>query len=215
MAYKKYKKQYKRWQKRHGGALSVALKALSIAKTIQGFVNTEIKKVDITYSVSPSASTGSICLINGIPQGDATDERNGNSVRSKYINIKGKVNLHASAANTSVRVMLVLDKEARLASMTTTQLLLPVTNLGFRNTNNLTRFVVLKDFNMNVSSLERKEKYFSFYKKLSFRPRFEKDDAGGTIASIQNNALYIVLISDEATNAPTVAFQARYGYIDN
>lgn len=209
---RRYKKSNQQF---NSNALWVANKAWSLGSRLAKYINTEIKKHDIQYSVAPSATTGSICLLNGISQGDLDSNRNGNSIKSQYLNIKGKINLNASAANTAVRIMLVLDKNPRMVSMSTAELLTPTTNLGFRKIDNLRRFVVLKDFQMTLSNLELKEKYFEFYTKLKFRTIYELGDTAGTIVAIRNNAIYIVLISDEASLTPTVAFSSRYGYVDN
>ncbi len=208
-----------RGQSKVGYALTVASKALKTALLVKSLINVEMHKKDISPGGIVIPTSGDIQLLNGIAQGDRNENREGSSVRLKYLQLKGTLSGHASATSTRVRFLLVIDKNPRMLLTTIADILDTSTNLihALRNKDNLHRYHVLRDFITIVGTggNTNQEKNINFYKKFNKIIKFEDGDTSALITAIRNNALLLVMIGDEATNVPIFTYTSRIGFIDN
>lgn len=208
---RRYKK--KSWyNKKHCySARDVAISAMKGVKYLKGLVNSEVHKLESDIGASVSDS-GSITHLTPITQGDSTANRQGNSVLGKYLTCRGILTKHASATATQVRCMLFRDNQQVgdtspgisdiLQSTPYINSMLSSTTVG--------RFTKLYDKLVFLSS-NKPSGQFVINLAVKSHVRFN----GSASSDIQKNGLYLVLVSNEATNTPSVDAQARFGFYDN
>ncbi len=194
---------------------NMANKVWKDVKYLKSLINTEFKTNDISQGGVNIPSTGTVNTMNGLAQGDDIDDRSGRVVRWKSVQVSGVINLAASTATQStVRMLLVIDKQPTGVLPTVVQILDLANMTAFRNLDNRKRFVILKDFRVTVNT-DHPEKVFKFYKKLDMKTIYDASNAGD-ITDISSNSLHFVFLGDEATNVPTfpsLTFRSRF--IDN
>jgi len=182
---------------------------------LYGMVNVEYKVKDLVATATPSTS-GSLTLLNGLTKGDDYNNRDGRQVRWKSIQMYLRSTIHASATNTSIRAIIFIDKQASETAPTVASLLDITTASGvdaFRNLSNRKRFVILADKRVTLNT-DFPEKTTRYYKKIDMKQIFDDSDAG-TVSDVTTNSLYVLFISDEATNVPNVIHNFRLRFIDN
>ena len=106
---KQYRKPGKKGYGKYIGygvsSIPYLMKGLKFLKSI---VNAE-KKFHQATSSPTSSSTGSITQVSAIAQGDTASTRDGNSILAKYMTFRSRIVKHASATNTSVRIIIFVD----------------------------------------------------------------------------------------------------------
>lgn len=182
---------------------------------LKGMVNVEYKVKDLVATATPSTA-GSLSLLNGLTKGDDYNNRDGRQVRWKSIQMYLRSTIHASATNTSIRAIIFIDKQASETAPTVASLLDITTASAvdaFRNLSNRKRYVILCDRRITLNT-DFPEKTTRYYKRIDMKQIFDDTD-GGTISDITTNSLYVLFVSDEATNTPNVVHNFRLRFIDN
>ncbi len=181
---------------------------------LKGLINTEFKTVD-TSSASAVVETGLVILLNNSIAGDDFDNRDGRVARFKSIQYAVNIIQHPTAVSTITRVMIVIDKQPNGVLMTVGQLLTSgANNLDFRNLNNRKRFVILSDRVVTQSDTANTTDRLDFYSQVDVKTIYDDSNAD-SIADIITNAIFMIIISSESTNGPTVQVEARLRFIDN
>ena len=176
-------------------------------------INTEFKKVD-TQLETPITDTPQIRLINALIKGDDFDNRDGRSVRFKSVDIRWTVLMNLLNTQTTLRCMVVIDKQPNATLMLIGDLLDETHTNSFKNLNNRKRFVILKDETLTLQSSGKSTNYMRYYKPLDMITIYDDSDSGG-ISDITTNALYLVIFSDQATNGTIQDCHTRMRFIDN
>lgn len=182
---------------------------------LKGLINTEFKSADpyngtiINPGVSPV-----ITLLNGLTQGDDISNREGRQIRLKSVDISQAYSMNGAAFGTIIRMMLVLDKQPNGAVFNSADLLQNTDTVAFRQLDNRRRFLILEDRKYTISSTGPIIGYDRVYKEIDIKTTYDDSNAG-TIADIETNALYLLFISNEATNVPQVRVSARIRWLDN
>ena len=181
---------------------------------LKGIINSELKRYDVAGQLNPS-NAGSIFILNDIAAGDDVNNRTGNSILAKYLTFNYTVSALAAATTTNLRILIVVDTENIGANPTISQILQNTLITGSLtapiNSDNTARFTVLMDrhhsfTNTGQLTIQRKN-----YKKLDFHIRFT-----GTLSSnFQKNSIYVLAVSDQTTNTPTLDYNSRIAYYDN
>lgn len=168
--------------------------------------------------------------------GAALNQRIGRQVKMFKVKVHGLLTVPPQAAqaaadaSTMIRMMLVLDKQANAAPMTSAQLMRDAgaggtTINSFQNPDNFGRFRVLKEREYSVSNLNVAgsptagdviqvswSKPFKMSKKLGGLPvRFNATN-GGTVADLIDNALHIIIAVNNAAYVVNVAYYTRVCY---
>lgn len=218
---------------RTSGALAV-----SETKIFDTFYNTAVPAITTSWSSGIADPATFLCLCVPVV-GAALNQRIGRRINYFKVKIRGQYKCAAqqtqAAAETasSLRIMLVVDKQTNAAQMTAAQLMAPdaTTSLSlqaFQNTDNFGRFQVLKDKRHKISNanlvgspttgdvvqqgmLIPFKLNYTFKKPLS--AHFNATN-GGTIADIVDNSLHIVCACDNSSYAPTLQYAARVVYQD-
>ncbi len=217
-----YKKKYKK--RKYGGKYNRTISSLRntayLANQVfklKRMINVEYKNFDIQLTNGTATSAGAIQQASNIGQGDTTITRDGNQVKALSIFFRCNVKMNASARASSVRIMLVLDKQTNGAIYTMADLLLDVTADDIitspLNIDNKFRFKVIYDKVFSLSITGTQLINFKKYFKINLPIRF--DAAAATIAAVTSNSLSIVRITDEDINLPTVTYTHRLRFVDN
>lgn len=200
-----------------GTGSKLALAALAARMVSRWYLNSERKHVDISTTMAPDSANGGIALLNGLSLGTDNDERIGRSVRFTSVHMKCGISLHASATQTRVRLLLVVDRYPQ-GVITTPSAIMQTSPVpqAFRAWDVSRRYRIIKDVT-RVINTDFPETTLNLYVKLPYqlgKTKFDNSSAGD-ITDIVNGAIYLVGLSDEATNTPTIAYRTRVVYIDN
>jgi len=198
-----------------GSALNTAHKALKIALTVKKLINVEYKSFKQDWQVDPN-TTGLVTNLMGIAQGLDFDQREGRKIKLVAITIKGNVQLHASATDSTYRFTVVRDNLGKTAVPIIADLFESVqdhiSNKNKRgDPQSNARFTVLADkfYIMNTNNVERHQ--ISLYIKIASHITYT-----GTSATDEGKGnLYVMQSSNEGTNDPVVAIDSMIKYIDN
>lgn len=198
------------WWKRKYSVGDLAHTAWRGVRYLKGLVNSETFKFDTSTTVNPS-STGAVVHLTAIAQGDGDSDRNGNSVFSRSLYIRGIMTKNASATTTFLRVLIVRDnQQVGDGTPGVTDILESAANTAPLNSNTVGRFTVLWD---RIFALDSDKLTDQFVRFIPMRYHIRYNGSAGT--DIQKGGLYLVHLSDQATNTPSLNFHARVGYHDN
>lgn len=216
-----YKKNYRRRGKRtkygnrgkvYGKAAYQLYKDVSMLKNL---INVEFKTHDVSHTEGALAQTAEGFLLNGLAKGDNYNTRDGRQVRWKSIQIDGYFLQHSSASNTNMRVVLVIDKQPSEVEPAFLQIYDTESETSHRKLDNRKRFVILRSFNMILSTQgDKAMKNFKIFRKLDMKTVYDASNTGD-ISDISSNALYLFFVSNQPTNRPSVQFNSRMRFIDN
>lgn len=180
-------------------------------KYLKNLINTEFKYLDTSAETGVDDS-GTLILLNGMTKGDSINTREGRTLRIKSVQLHININMNTSATRTRLKWALVIDKQVNGAAPNISDIYDNVL-LNFRNLNNRKRFVILKQGLVNTND-DFPERDKSYYKRLNFKTIYNAGNAG-SIADINTNSFYLLLLSDENLNTPTINYTARIRFIDN
>lgn len=202
------------WYNKKYSVSQMASRALRGVNYIRGLVNSEMFKYDTTASLAVTTS-GNMDLINDMAQGDGDNTRTGNSIYIRQVDIRGELVMDTDATSTTVRLMLVCDTQqigdtapgvgdVLDSALNTFSVYRPL------NSDTVGRFNVLYARNY-ILNPQRPSCLFRIFRKMRLHTRFN----GIAATDIQRNGLYLLAISNEATNAPAVVYTCRVSYHDN
>lgn len=189
-------------------------------RMIQGMINVE-KKYIVSNGTLSSTLGGNVACLNILDTGDTDVTRNGDSILAKYINIKLSFTHDLDLDSTSAcRVLLVVDKENRGALPANSDILSdPSTGnfpLALRNLANNDRFVVLRDFTVqmreNING-HAETKYGGIFKKLNFHMKY--DGSAGDVTDVRQNSIFLMVSSDSSTDPIAVTYNSYLTFYDN
>lgn len=203
------------WYNKKYSVAQAASAALKGVNYIRGLVNSEMFKYDQSATSGTISNTGAIINLVGLAQGDSEDQRTGNSIYVRHINASGMLAINASGVATSVRVMLVIDKQQLGDTTPSVADILEDTGTAvapYSKLNALTvgRFSVLSS---RVYMLNADRPSVSWFVKRSMRHHVRYNGPANT--DIQRGGLYLVVISNEGTNTPSWTRNIRTSYHDN
>lgn len=199
---------------RYGGYLSTASKALAVAYGVKKLINVERKFLVTTGSLNPVGATPTISCLSLIPQGDTASSRDGNKCKCISLHMQSTIFINSSAATTAVRVMLVCDKNSQGAFPAITDILQSNSYLSsYNNVNCPYRFRIIMDKRVTLSDngkeLQNLDRYIKQQKHMTFQ------GTGSTIADTADGVYYIVTLTNESVNSPTIVFNNRLTFVDN
>lgn len=188
----------------------------ALTKQVAGIakmINTEDKYIDLTTNGTISSS-GTVFALNGVAQGLTDITRIGNKIRGKDVLVRQSFTINSSATNTLIRAILFCDKQYNGADPAVTDVLSSASVLAPLNRDNTERFVILKDDLLTLTvSQDNAQKTRKWFKTIPWHMYYSGTDA--TDASLQTNALCILLVSNEATNVPSHSTISRVKFYDN
>lgn len=217
MAYgRKYRKRYMpraRTTSKWGRRLDTASKALSIAYSLKRLINVEHKVSTVSLPSSP-ATAGASTVVNSIAEGGDWNERNGRSIKAVSLRVFGNCSLNAAASKNLYRIMVIRDNHIQSGSLVSG---LPyLTSVSVNAIKNLDptilkRYTILMDKTYNLEAGGKSSYHIDKYFKLNHHIKFD----GATASDYGQGTLFVMTITDAATNLPIQNMQAQLRYIDN
>nr|QGF19358.1 hypothetical protein [Antarctic circular DNA molecule] len=202
------------WYAKKYNAQQLAMKAWNATKYLKGLVNSELYHYDSTVSATIS-STGFLTNLTAIAIGDSSATRTGNSILAKSINYRFKLEINSVVSgSTSVVVMLVQDtQQVADTNPIIADILQTVNPQSLLNLNTAGRFKVIsrKNYFLSPSSGGKGAYEVSGFHKMYSHIRYN----GATTSDTQKNGIYLLAISSEAVNVPTITGTYRLAYHDN
>ncbi len=222
MPYKRYyKKRNKKCPRPMFGKADkyVAHKALWLGRKALKMLNVEYKFHDVQLTGSAISTTATILQLTNISQGDTGQTRDGLQLKVASILLRIRASVNESATKSSLRCILVHDKQTNGAIYTTAAILRDVTItdaiVSPYELDNKFRFRILYDKVVNlVPSNDSAIQMIDYYKRdVEMRIRYSGN--AGDITDIPSSSLSLLLISTEATNTPSVTAFVRIRFVDN
>lgn len=196
-----------------GAAASVAKAVLPIISAI----NTENKYNDLIYNATIPIATPTMVPLNLLAQGADENERIGNSILLRDMNMRLSFIPDFTAVDYQlVRYIIFVDKQQQGTAPTAAQLLTTPANIDTPfNRNYSDRFVIIKDKRLVLAknNLASNTIFQKIYKKLQFHARYIGQN--GVPAELGNNALYLFAVSASVGNPPTLYVYNRINFTDN
>lgn len=205
------------------GPSIASIAATAATMVAKRYLNTETKFYDSSVAQTPNNVTGTSNLLNAMGQGASSEQRVGNSIRMKSVFFQGRVNIHASATSSTVRLALVLDRQANGAAPSYSSaaggngIYENATVDSWRDMGNTKRYTILATRRIVVDS-DDPEKTFLLKSKLPYaagKVAYYPGVSAGSIGDISTGSLYLFCFSDEVTNVPSVDGRVRVRYLDN
>lgn len=201
---------------RYSGFIQAGVRAmpyvLNSIKMLKQLVNSEEHYRDVQFN-NTFTTAGDIQLLSGIAQGDTDITRSGNKVLFKDIIFRANVNASSVPSATTARIIMFVDKECDGSNPTVAQVLQQASVHSPLNMDFSKRFVVLKDWLFGYSNVGILERVVKTYKTLNFHGFY--DGTTVTVTDCKENQIFILFISDAATNAPGYSFWSRIKFYDN
>ncbi len=194
------------------GVAKAAYKALRIAVKVGRMVNAEKKLFDNSLSLQPSTS-GAVQSMVDITQGLDRNNRIGRSIKVKSIQLRGRITQHATAAQTTIRLIFFTDGAFTGTPPTAAQLMVSddINSLRDGSSENLKRFKILSDRMYQLSDVGKLAVNLKWFKKMDLRVIFTDVDTSDE----GPGSIWLYHVSDEATNVPTLTADVRIRYYDN
>lgn len=216
---KKYSKKSKKGSKKSSPGFfskkysigEMAAGAWKGVKFLKDLVNVEHKYFDVMQSNQAIGTTAVIYPLSQIAAGDAYNQRDGNSIKLESILLRLTAVLNTSAEQTFIRAILFFDDEQRGTTPTASEVLessgdylSPINHL------NGLRFRVCRDKIINLRKTDNAQLV-----KMWCEPKRHIRYSSGTNTDTKEGNVYLLLLSDQATNTPLVDFDSRLRFIDN
>jgi len=188
-----------------------ASKAWSGVQQIRKLINVETHRSDVSFA-SAINNTGSLQILNGVAIGDTSATRTGSSILSKEVCLRFATIKHASGTATVMRIVLFIDKrQIADTAPAVTDVLASADVMSHLQADNYTRYKVLKDWTV---TLDTDDVIRCFMHKASLTDLH--CGYNGTAASdINANGIYLLMLSNESTNTPSISGISRYEFYDN
>lgn len=198
-----------------GDAYDLGRRALKGVQYLKQLINIETKYSDNTNSLACSSS-GSATQITAIAQGLTGTDRIGVSIKLQSISFHYTITKHASATNTLYRVILARDNDLTTVNPTIAKILATTTS-GYAHLSPYNwlsvqgqRFGVLYDSSGVLDS-----NTITTNQVVETRHNGHIKYSGPAAADAAEGNVFLFLISNEATNTPTLTFVCRTLFTDD
>jgi len=220
-----------------GDAADLAAKAIAGVKYLTGLINVEQKMFDYNNTNSAVTNGGVVYEIATIPEGSDFNQREGNSVLTQHMELDFYMSPNAQTGSNQFRVMVLRDKFRDTTSAPAASGILEMTGgaystlsplLHYQDTLNASgrRFAVLKDevFDLNAAVVAATSGGMTTATigtqkgcrwRIPLHAHMNWDATTGNAAAAFAGALYVLVISNDASNGPSIAFYSRIYYTDN
>lgn len=214
--YKTRSRSYRRrnYRKRPNPVGQLARKVNKLA----GLVKPEfgILQINSAAGATPS-TTATLVHLNPLGQDDTSTGRTGDQVFFKSIQLVLRISQNPSATATTCRAMVIVDRSPQGAAFTSGNVLDTTGSMllvdCFRQQDYRRRFTILFDRIIRLDSYGTKERAIRMFKRLNIKSEYGLA-ANGNIGDMSTNSIYLLLVSDEAVNTPTIVYNSRLRYLD-
>ncbi len=190
-------------------AIKVAKRALRKVSRLEKKV--EVKINDFDLATQTPALAGIITHMNGFAQGDGVEQRDGLSCNMIGFKMNYRITLNAAATLGIIRVVIVRDnRQVESTDPAVLDVLLAADPIAQHSRVNPKRFTFYYDKVHAMSDSSQRAIYRTVFRKAKFKMQFI--GAAGTTQTM--NGLYLILISDQSGNLPSVRFSFRSWFVD-
>lgn len=200
------------WYSRKYNAMQLASAAWRGVRYIKGLVNSESYRVITSGDVNPTSS-GTIVHYTSVAQGDGATTRTGNSifVRALMVNLNIKIN-PSVIGSTFCRIIAFIDtQQIGDTSPSVTDVLESANVNSSLALNTSGRFKILRNWEFDLNAVNKPSRVIKKYFNLRHHVRYN----GTNGSDIQKGGIYILYLSTEATNTPTIGSNNFIRYHDN
>ena len=180
--------------------------ALQLAK--KAFRSEELKEANYSLTAYAINSTGILLPIVQITRGTTNNEYIGNRILPTSVQWRFKLNQSVAAVSTQVRVMIVQWTSLIPATTAVTNVLATASLVSFKSDDFRYNSRVLYDKVYSLNT-DRPETFTKGKLKLKDYMSFNE-----TLNNPTRNGLYLLLLSDEAVNTPSLDFTSKVFYRD-
>lgn len=197
----------------------MAKKAYKLASFIASVINPEVKFVDTNISNFGQGTTATVTHLTSIAQGDGPNDRNGDSIKTKDLLVRGNVQIPLAAEGTyhvcRFRLIIVVDTQNQGTPPTIAEVLDSSGDLidAPRETQTQVgnRFKHLLDRRITLTVGGRQSSDFREYIRLGHHVHYSGPLSTNELAG----NIWAMYVSDQNTNPPTFDMTTRIGYYDN
>lgn len=195
--------------------MEIASKALTGVNALRQIINSE-RIYHTDHSTYNPSSTGTVTHVTQISQGDGNfGNRTGNSILVKSLQFNMSLSRNASAtAATLVRVMFFTDlRQVADTAPSISDILVTTSTVALKNSQATLsgRFKVIYDQTFCLDTSQGITKTDKAYFDLNQHVMFN----GSATSDIDKGGIYMLTLSNEATNTPTLVVSYRISYYDN
>lgn len=189
--------------------LGVAKKALKMVRKLKRVMKPELKmKAELVTTTFDSV--GKIQDVPRIAEGAGQASRTGLQIRMLDLEFRAQINRNASAATTFCRMVFFMDRRQVSDSKTSVADVLELVNSasGINNLNRK-RYKILRNKHFFLTA-NQDARVFSFRVRLKVVQGYN----GALLTDIEKNGVYLLLLSNQPTNVPTIVYFLRMRYTD-
>lgn len=184
--------------------------AVRNANFVRTYLRPELKRYE-EVATNATSSTATIIHITSVVGGPDEDDRIGNRIFAKYVTMNLSATINASATATICRILLVVDTDNTGTDPTAALILETANNvLSPINSDYTQRFTTLIDRIVNLSINGQNNWVDKVYKRCNFMINY----TGPAGTETAKNNIYLLLLSNEATNTPTIGYYFRLAFTD-
>jgi len=202
-----------------GDAYSLAKRSLQGVNALRRLINIEEKYSDVGLSLNPDTSGVASCVTQ-LAQGTTMNTRVGNSVKVQTLEMWGRVACNTSVTTYSLcRVVVIRDMEGQGTAPTAADVFETVGGSSAPRQAfdwlNRKRFAILYDELFALTPLAGGQIVSTFHYRVPLEKHVFYRGTTAAAASDGEGSIYIVAVSDEATNTPSVNVNTRITYTDD
>jgi len=196
------------WGSSIGGSIG---QLAGTVKNIVESLNVEKKMYDKSINTTVNNS-GSIYSLAEIAQGLGQSDREGNKLKITSVSTRGTISISSAATYTTARIIIFVDtQQVADTAPSVTSVLESASPLAFYNKLTLGRFQILEDNMYSMHTYDNPSPKFQSHLKPMHHIYYN----GANSTDIQKGGVYVLVISDQATNQPVFAMNHRTRYVDN
>jgi hypothetical protein len=183
----------------------------------------ELGYVDLAPASYALDTTGSVTLLNVVAQGAAVTQRVGKKIALKGLQCRGNMSANSTATTNDVAYLIVYDKRPTGALPTITDILVTISPFAMNNDANAGRFSILKRVDGMLIGNPAANSFTDctaldadWWLDLKGRETVYKAAGTGTIGDIEQGALYLVTVGQNAagTTAAALGVGFRLRFLD-
>lgn len=185
--------------------------ATKVKKVLSSRIERKFAEIQ-SASLNPSSTVGvATANVTGIAQGDTDQTRDGNEIRLRSINLRYRIQQHASAPETYVRVVMIRMKgTVSDAAPDWNDIYLEDKIVSQKDHRLSERFTVLYDKVHAMSSAGRTAIFQKYYKSCDYKVKWN----GAAAADHEHGSVFLYFMSNETTNTPSVTYSTQVSFED-
>lgn len=191
-------------------ASPTAKKALSLVRRLNKAQ--EVKMFDHTVGVNTIGVNGVMFNLSDVLEGGGFFQREGKAIFIFKLDVRWVISTDPSDIVTLCRIIIFQDRrQVSGVQPLPATILAELHPLAQLNTVHRTRFKIFQDTTFNVDDNATK----AFHGHLVAKMQVKAEFSGASATSWTTNGMYMLAISNESTNLPSLSFTSRILYNDN